>query len=174
MVLEIKVPHEGTEWSSLTPLIPVFLSYVLSFLYIGIYWGNHHHLLNTAKKVTSGIMLSNLHLLFWLSLIPFTTGWMGENHFGKNAVALYGINLLMAGVAYFILQKYIEKSHANDKKIKHVMKKHSYKGIISQIAYAASIPLAYVYPWISIFIFYLFAIVWLIPDRNIEKALDND
>jgi uncharacterized membrane protein len=173
MVLEIKVPH-GYEWANLTPLLPVFIGYILSFLYIGIYWGNHHHLIHTVKKVTPGIMISNLNLLFWLSLIPFATGWMGENYFNKNTVALYGIILLVSAISYFILQTNIEKSHTHSKKINYAFEKHRKKGIISLACYALSIPLSYVNPIISIIIFYGLAIYWFIPDKNIQEALEKE
>jgi uncharacterized membrane protein len=172
MVLELKVPH-GTNWSDLLALWPVFISYVLSFLYIGIYWGNHHHLMHTARRANSGILLANLYLLFWLSLIPFTTAWMGENHFESNPVALYATNLTFAGIAYFILQKAIEAHHAKEEHLKDAFRKHSRKGIISQIAYAASIPLAYVHPWISGAIFLAISILWIIPAKELEKAIGD-
>jgi uncharacterized membrane protein len=171
MVLEMKVPH-GEEWSDLQNLMPKFISYMLSFMYIGIYWGNHHHLVHTASKVTSFIMLANLNLLFWLSLIPFSTGWMGESHFAQNPVALYSANLLLAGIAYFILQKAIEKTVVPDNKMVKALQRLSYKGIISQISYAASIPLAFVSPISSVTISFIIAIIWLIPDKGIEKAMD--
>jgi uncharacterized membrane protein len=170
MVLELKVPH-GAGWSDLLALWPVFISYVLSFLYIGIYWGNHHHLMHTARRVNSGILLTNLHLLFWLSLIPFTTAWMGENHFESNPVALYAVNLTAAGIAYFILQKSIERHHAKDDQLKSAFQRHAKKGIVSQIAYAAAIPLAYVHPMISGIIFLLIAILWIVPAKEIEEAI---
>lgn len=170
MVLELKVPH-GEEWADIQNLMPKFISYILSFMYIGIYWGNHHHLVHTASKVTSFIMLANLNLLFWLSLIPFTTGWMGESHFAQNPVALYSANLLLAGIAYFILQKAIEKTVVPDNKMVKALERLSYKGIISQISYAASIPLAFVSPITSVTISFIIAIIWLIPDKGIEKAM---
>lgn len=170
MVLELKVPH-GTNWTDLLALWPVFISCVLSFLYIGIYWGNHHHLMHTARRVNSGILLTNLHLLFWLSLIPFTTAWMGENHFESNPVALYAVNLTAAGIAYFILQKSIERHHAKDDQLKSAFQRHAKKGIVSQIAYAAAIPLAYVHPMISGIIFLLIAILWIVPAKEIEEAI---
>lgn len=170
MVLELKVPH-GTNWTDLLALWPVFISYGLSFLYIGIYWGNHHHLMHTARRVNSGILLTNLHLLFWLSLIPFTTAWMGENHFESNPVALYAVNLTAAGIAYFILQKSIERHHAKDDQLKSAFQRHAKKGIVSQIAYAAAIPLAYVHPMISGIIFLLIAILWIVPAKEIEEAI---
>ena len=170
MVLELKVP-QGHEWKDLTVLLPKFFSYFLSFLYIGIYWGNHHHLLHTATRVTSGIMLANLNLLFWLSLIPFTTAWMGESHFEPQPVALYSTNLLFAGTAYFILQKAIEKTTLPNDKMTKALYNLRRKGIFSQIFYALSIPLAFVSPIASVFISFIFAIIWLIPDKGIEKAL---
>jgi uncharacterized membrane protein len=170
MVLELKVPH-GEEWNNLQNLLPKFISYILSFMYIGIYWGNHHHLVHTASKVTSYIMLANLNLLFWLSLIPFTTGWMGESHFAQNPVALYSVNLLLAGLAYYILQKAIEKTVVPDNKMVKALQRLSYKGIISQISYAASIPLAFISPLASVTISFIIAIIWLIPDKGIEKAM---
>lgn len=172
MVLEIKVPH-GSEWNNLYSLIPVFMSYLMSFLYIGIYWGNHHHLLHLIRKTNSKIMLANLNLLFWLSLIPFATGWMGENHFESNTVALYAVLLLLCGFAFFILQKIIEKSLKDDDHFKKAMKTLSYKAIISLIAYTVSIPLAYINPFISGILIFIIAILWIIPDKGVEKAIDN-
>ncbi|MCB0726043.1 MAG: DUF1211 domain-containing protein [Ignavibacteriae bacterium] len=172
MVLEMKVPH-GSGWENLTPLIPVFISYLLSFLYLGIYWGNHHHLLHTISNVNPSIMLANLNLLFWLSLIPFVTGWMGENHFESNTVALYAVLLLLCGFAYFILQKVIENSLDDNSHIKKAMKKLFKKEMISIAAYTIAIPLAYINYYISGFLFFATAVLWLIPDRNIEKAVKN-
>ena len=171
MVLELKVPH-GSSWNDLVRLTPVFTSYVMSFMYIAIYWGNHHHLLQIAHKVNSNILLANVHLLFWLSLIPFTTAWMGENHFESNTVALYAFNLMVSGIAYFLLQKTIEKSIQADRKMVEALNKHTKKGIVSQISYASAIPLAYVHPVISGVIFILIALLWLIPAKEIEKAID--
>ena len=171
MVLEMKVPH-GASWRDLQPLLPVFVSYVLSFLYIAIYWGNHHHLLHTAKKVNANIILANVHLLFWLSLVPFTTGWMGENHFYPDTVALYAVNLFLSGAAYFILQKTIETSFHADGKLVEALNKHSKKGIVSQIGYALAAPAAFVHPAISGLIFLLIAALWLVPARELEKAVD--
>lgn len=170
MVLELKVPH-GEEWSDLQNLMPKFISYILSFLYIGIYWGNHHHLVHTASRVTSYMMLANLNLLFWLSLIPFSTGWMGESYFAKIPVALYSANLLLAGTAYFILQKAIEKTVVPDNKMAKALQRLSYKGIITQISYAVTIPLAFVSPVTSVIISFIIAVIWLIPDKGIEKAM---
>ncbi len=172
MVLEIKVPH-GEQWNDLAVLLPKFVSYVLSFLYIGIYWGNHHNLLHTASKVNSKVMLSNLNLLFWLSLIPFTTGWMGENHLASRPVALYSINLLMAGAAYAILQKAIENVCSPDDKLGSALKKHKSKAVISLISYVIAVFLAFIEPYAAIAVIYAVAIIWLIPDRSIEKALSE-
>ena len=172
MVLELKIPH-GSEWNNLLPLIPVFISYSMSFLFIGIYWGNHHHLLMIMKKSNSRIMLTNLNLLFWLSLIPFATGWMGENHFEANTVALYAVILLLCGVAYTVLQKEIERSIKDEANFKNAMKKVTKKGIISLVAYSISIPVAYFNSFISGFLILMVAIMWLIPDKNIEKVLNK-
>ncbi len=170
MVLELKVPHEYTI-EALTPLLPVLLSYVLSFIHVGIYWGNHHHLLHTVTKVNSGIIWANMHLLFWLSLLPFVTAWMGENHFENLPVAFYGVDLLLSGVAYTILQITIIKHNKMDEKLSMAMKKQSRKGVISLVLYSIAIPAAFFTPLISGFAFVSSAVMWLIPDRNIEKAL---
>ena len=172
MVLELKVPH-GSSWSDLLPLLPVFISYVLSFLYVAIYWGNHHHLLHIVHKVNAKIILANAHLLFWLSLVPFTTAWMGENHFEPNTVALYFANLTVTGIAYFILQKTLEHSVDRDPKLVAALNTHTKKGITSQIAYAAAIPLAYVHPYLSGILFIVTAFLWIIPAREIEKVIDK-
>jgi uncharacterized membrane protein len=169
MVLEFKIPH-GSDWKNIQELFPTFISYGLSFSYIGIYWGNHHHLLHSVKHVTSGMMLANLNLLFWLSLIPFATGWMGENHFETNTVALYGVVLLLSGIGYYILQKVVEKNSHDIEALRIAFKISTRKGIISQIAFIASIPLAFVNEYISFAIYILTSIMWLIPDKNIEKA----
>jgi len=170
MVLELKVPG-GHEWSDLSALYPKFISYILSFLYIGIYWGNHHHLVHTATRVTSAIMLTNLNLLFWLSLIPFTTHWMGDSHFAEKPVALYSANLLFAGIAYFLLQKAIEKTVLPHDKMTTALKQLSAKGIASQIAYVLSFVLAFFFPLVSVIISFIVAVIWLIPDKGIEKAM---
>jgi|SRR6185369_16857746 uncharacterized membrane protein len=169
MVLELKVPH-GEDFETLTPLIPVFLSYVLSFVYLGIYWNNHHHMLNAVQSVTGAILWANLHLLFWLSLIPFATGWMGENHFAPVPSALYGLVLLMAGVAYLILQQLIIKSQGPDSILKKAVRR-DWKGKLSPVLYAAAIALAFRWEWISLGLYVLVALIWLIPDRRIEKIL---
>jgi uncharacterized membrane protein len=169
MVLEMKVPH-GAEWSDLVPLIPVFLSYLMSFVYIGIYWGNHHHLMHATTKVTSGIMLANLNLLFWLSLIPFTTAWMGENHFAANTVALYSIALLMPAIAYYILQGLVIKHHLHPDEFENAHRKQKTKGQISLVCYILSIIFAFITPIVSGILIVAVALIWLIPDKNIENA----
>ena len=166
MVLELKPPH-GADWASIKPLLPVFISYVMSFLFVGVYWGNHHHLIKTVTRLSSGIMLSNLHLLFWLSLVPFATGWMGENHFAPLTVAVYAALLCTCGLAYTLLQKMIEACHKDNHKLQQVMKSHGKKGIFSVIAYLSAIPLAYVDPYISVGIFFVVAIWWLVPDKKL-------
>jgi uncharacterized membrane protein len=170
MVLEIKIPH-SSQWAELYALIPVFISYFMSFVFVGIYWGNHHHLLHSVKQISSGIIWANINLLFWLSLVPFATGWMGENHFESNTVALYGILLLLCGVAFTFLQKSVEKNSHDIEKLKEAFKNLNKKGIVSTIGYASSIPLAYYNPIISGAIFLAVALMWIIPDKNIEKAL---
>ncbi len=169
MVLEMKVPR-GEELGALLPVLPVFLSYVLSFIYLGIYWNNHHHMLHLARKATGGILWANLHLLFWLSLIPFTTGWMGENHFAAAPAALYGLVLLMAAIAYFLLQQRIIASQGPDSLLKKAVG-GDWKGKLSPILYAIAIPMAFWYQWASLGLYVLVALLWLIPDRRIEKIL---
>ena len=169
MVLELKVPH-GTELDALRPLIPVFLSYVLSFVYIGIYWNNHHHMLHAAGRVNGTILWANLHLLFWLSLVPFVTGWMGENHFAALPVALYGTILLMAGFAYFILARALASHHGKDSRLARAFGKDA-KGIASLVVYATAIPLAFVNTWIAFSLYVAVALMWFVPDRRIERAL---
>lgn len=168
MVLELKVQH-GEHISALKPLLPAFLSYVLSFLYLGIYWNNHHHMLHTCHTVTGGILWANLHLLFWLSLIPFTTAWMGENHFAAMPAALYGVVLLMAAIAYWTLQQTIIASQGPASILKRAVGR-DLKGRASIFLYLLAIPLAFVSSWISIGIFMLIAALWLVPDRRIEHA----
>jgi uncharacterized membrane protein len=169
MVLELRVPH-GTELEALVPLIPVFVSYLLSFVFIGIYWNNHHHLLQVIKHVDGRVLWANLHLLFWLSLVPFVTGWMGENEFAALPVALYGVILFMAGVAFFILAHTLIALHGKDSTIATALGS-DVKGIASVVIYAVAIPLAFVNPWISFAIYVLVAILWFVPDRRIEKTL---
>ena len=172
MVLELKVPHgEGTE--ALTPLLPVFLSYVLSFVYVGIYWNNHHHMLHAVRTVTGPMLWANLHLLFWLSLFPFATGWMGENHFAAAPSAFYGFVLLMAAWAYWLLQTIIIASQGPDSLLRKAVGS-DWKGKSSPLLYAISIPLAFWSQWLAMSLFVLVALVWLIPDRRIENALADD
>jgi uncharacterized membrane protein len=169
MVLELKVPH-GDDLATLAPLYPVFLSYVLSFIYLGIYWNNHHHMLHASHQVTGAILWANLHLLFWLSLIPFATGWMGENHFASAPAALYGLVLLMAAVAYWILQRLIIAAQGSDSILQKAVGR-DWKGKVSPLLYAIAIPLAFWSQWLSIALYVLVAVMWLVPDRRIEKAL---
>ncbi|MCC6864927.1 MAG: DUF1211 domain-containing protein [Ignavibacteria bacterium] len=169
MVLELKIPH-GTELSDLIPVYPYFLSYVLSFIYVGIYWNNHHHMLHTVNKVSGGILWANMHLLFWLSLVPFTTGWMAENHFAPLTLTLYGVDLLMAAIAYFILQKRILTIHGEGSLLKKAIG-NDIKGKISPVLYIAAIILSFFNQWASGAIYVLTALIWLIPDRRIEKVI---
>ena len=171
MVLELKVPH-ATELAELKPLLPVFLSYVLSFIYVGIYWNNHHHMFHSTRHVTGGILWANLHLLFWLSLFPFTTGWMGENHFAPTPTALYGLVLLMAAIAYYILQRTIIAQQGPNSLLAKAVGKDR-KGKLSPVCYLAAIPLAFVSPWIAGGLYMFVAIIWLVPDRRIERVLAN-
>ncbi len=171
MVLELKVP-EGENFDSLKPILPVAISYLLSFIYLGIYWNNHHHLLHASAKVTGGILWANLHLLFWLSLVPFTTGWMGENHFAPAPVSLYGIVLLMAAVAYYVLQYQLMRVNGKESILKKVLGK-DWKGKSSPVFYLIAIPVAFVNQWISGALYILVAIIWLIPDKRIEQAIDK-
>jgi uncharacterized membrane protein len=169
MVLELHVPH-GNGFGDLLPLLGVFLSYALSFTYVGIYWNNHHHLLHTCDKSTGGILWANLHLLFWMSLIPFATGWMGENHFAAAPSALYGVVLLMAALAYYILQQQIIKSQSGESLLRRALGR-DWKGKISPILYVIAIPAAFWSPWISQGVYAFAALLWLVPDRRIEKAV---
>jgi uncharacterized membrane protein len=169
MVLELKVPR-GESLDALSPLIPVFLSYVLSFVYVGIYWNNHHHMLHTSHKVTGPMLWANLHLLFWLSLFPFATGWMGENHFAAAPSAAYGIVLLMAAVAYWILQQIIIASQGPDSLLKKAVGS-DWKGKVSPLIYLIAIPTAFWSQWISQALYVLVAVIWLVPDRRIERVL---
>ena len=169
LVLELKAP-QGEDWSAVMPLIPAFVSYVLSFIYLGIYWNNHHHLLQAASHVNGAVLWANLHLLFWLSLIPFVTGWMGENHFAAIPVAIYGVDLLMAGFAYSLLQRSLIALHGEDSKLAKAIG-GDFKGWASLGLYAAAIPLAFLNNWVAFGIYMFVALVWLIPDRRIERAL---
>ena len=171
MVLELKIPH-GTDWEKdIVPLIPAFISYVFSFIMLGIYWGNHHHLIHTIKEVKSSIMWANLHLLFWLSLLPFATGWMGENHFDKLTVAGYALIANLSGVAYYILLLVLKRSNRDNEAMMRVLEAQSRKGTISCIVYTIAIPLAFVSTIVSGALIVLVAFMWLIPDRSIEKAV---
>jgi uncharacterized membrane protein len=170
MVLELKVPHE-TSWDALIELWPVFLSYSFSFLMLGIYWGNHHHLVHTIKEVRGSILWANLHLLFWLSLIPFATAWMGENHFEKNTVAVYALLADLCGIAYYIFLLVIKNCNYNNAAVLEVLRKQSKKGTLSCIIYTSAIGLSFVNAWIGGILIILVGIMWLIPDRNIERSL---
>jgi uncharacterized membrane protein len=172
MVLELKVPHE-TSIEALRPIVPVALSYVLSFIYVGIYWNNHHHMIHTCKKVNGAILWANLHLLFWLSLIPFVTAWMGENHFAAIPTAFYGLMLFMAAVAYWILQNQIIKSQGSDSILAKAVK-GDWKGKLSPFIYIAGIIMANFIPWISLLLYLSSAIIWIVPDRRIEMALEEN
>lgn len=171
MVLELEVPH-GTDPAALGQLLPVFLAYVLSFLMLGIYWNNHHHLLNVTEEVTGGIMWANLHLLFWLSLIPFFTGWLGENHDATWPTVCYGVVLLMAAIAYMILQKLIVSCHGDHSKLAAALGS-DLKGKVSLGSYALAIVFAPFYPWISDLLFVFVAIIWVVPDRRTESASEG-
>jgi uncharacterized membrane protein len=171
MVLELKVPHEAT-WTALRPLAPVFLSYAISFLMIGIYWNNHHHLLQAVQHVNGRVLWANLHLLFWMSLIPFVTGWTGENNFAALPVAFYGAVLLLSGIAYFVLTKTLVAHHGQDSALALAMGK-DLKGITSLLIYAVGIGVAFIQPWAAFALYILVAIIWLIPDRRIERIIDS-
>jgi uncharacterized membrane protein len=172
MVLELKVPH-GAAFSDLGPLFPVLVSYVLSFIYIGIYWNNHHHMLHAASRVSGGALWANLHLLFWLSLVPFVTAWMGENHFAATPVALYGVVLFMAAVAYYILARTLTRLHGTGSKLAIAIGKDR-KGLISLVVYAIAIVVASASPALAGSLYALVALIWLIPDRRIERVLAGE
>jgi uncharacterized membrane protein len=171
MVLELNVPH-GSDFAALRPILPVFLSYVLSFIYLGIYWNNHHHLIKAAPRVNAAIMWANLHLLFWLSLFPFATGWMGENHFTPLPSATYGMVLLLAAVAYYILQSLIIADTGANSKLARAFEA-DWKGKLSPVLYAAGIGLSFVRPWLAGFIYVVVALLWLIPDRRIARLVEE-
>ncbi|HET7850547.1 MAG TPA: TMEM175 family protein, partial [Pseudolabrys sp.] len=172
MVLEMKVPH-GADWSALAGVAPVFASYVLSFIYIGIYWNNHHHLLHTCTRVNGVILWANLHLLFWLSLIPFATGWLGENHFTRLPTALYGVSLLMPAIAYYLLQRAIVAQQGSESPLQRALGS-DVKGRISPVLYLAAIALSFVAPWAAQTIYAFVALMWLVPDRRIERAVREE
>jgi uncharacterized membrane protein len=171
MVLELKVPH-GADPAALRPLIPVFMSYVLSFLFLGIYWNNHHHLLQATQRVHGGVLWANMHLLFWLSLTPFVTAWMGENRFAAWPVALYGMVLLGSGIAYFILAQTLIALHGRESTIGTALGS-DVKGQISLAIYAVAIPVAFVQSWVAGGLYAVVAIMWLVPDRRIERTLEH-
>lgn len=171
MVLELKVPHHGEGLFVLTPLVPVFICYVLSFVYVGIYWNNHHHMMMTCEKVTGPILWANLHLLFWLSLVPFVTGWMGENNFPPVPTAVYGVVLLMSGVAYWYLQHLVIKSQGSESKLKKAIG-NDWKGKASPFLYLVALILACWAPWAAFIIYACVAIMWVIPDRRIERTFE--
>lgn len=170
MILELKIPH-GTDLESLRPLLPVFLTYVLSFIYLGIYWNNHHHMFQATDRINGKILWANMNLLFWLSLIPFTTGWMGENHFAPLPTAVYGVVLLLAAVSYTILQTLIIAHQGEHSKLEEAVGKDR-KGKLSMLFYIVAIPLAFVNQWISDVLYVLVALIWLVPDRRIESKLN--
>ena len=172
MVLEMKVPHDPTP-AALVSLLPVFLSYVLSFVYVGIYWNNHHHMLHTCARVTGPILWANLHLLFWLSLFPFATGWMGENHFASLPSALYGVVLLAAAIAYYVLQQTIIAAQGPHSALRQAVGR-DWKGKASPLLYAVGIGLALVSSWLAQAIFVLVALIWLVPDQRIERVAGHE
>jgi uncharacterized membrane protein len=172
MVLELKIPH-GDDWQSLRNLVPKFISYIISFMYVAIYWNNHHHLLHATKRVTGAILWSNTHLLFWLSLIPFVTAWAGENHFSKLPVAAYSFVLLMAAIAYFILSKTIVSVQGKDSVLSLAIGK-DLKGLVSIVAYALAIPFAFIHKEISLLLILAIAVLWLVPDRRIERKIGDN
>jgi uncharacterized membrane protein len=172
MVLELKVPH-GDELSALKPLVPVMISYVLSFIYIAIYWNNHHHMLHTVKQINGAVLWSNVHLLFWLSLVPFVTGWMGENHFATMPVALYGVVLLMAAIAYYILAHQLAAIHGKDSLLAKALGS-DWKGKLSIVIYAVGIAASFLNPWIGFCLYAAVAAMWLIPDRRIESKMERE
>jgi len=172
MVLELRAPHEVT-LEALKPLVPVLLSYVLSFVYLGIYWNNHHHMLHVTKSVNGGILWANLHLLFWLSLLPFATAWMGENHFARVPTAIYGAVLLMAAIAYFILAHAIIRKEGQDSMLGRAFGS-DWKGKISPLLYLIAIGLAFVHEWLAQAVYTTVAIMWLVPDRRIERIVTPD
>lgn len=171
MVLELKVPH-GSNMEALAPLLPNFLSYVLSFIYVGIYWNNHHHMLHTAKHVSGSVLWSNLNLLFWLSLFPFATGWMGENHFEPLPTAVYGFVLFMAAVAYYILQRCIIATDGEDSVLRKAIGS-DWKGKLSPVLYMVAIGSSFIVHWVAQAIYVGVALIWLIPDKRIEKAINR-
>ncbi|MGQ0738813.1 MAG: TMEM175 family protein [Bacteroidota bacterium] len=173
MVLELKIPH-GASWTDLEKLWPVFLSYVVSFIMLGIYWGNHHHLIHTIKEVRGGILWANLHLLFWLSLIPFATAWMGENDFAMNPVIAYTVLANLCGVAYYILLEVIKRCNPHNEELLMVLRKQSRKGLFSLLFYSLATLCAFFHAGLSGFFIILVAVMWMMPDRNIERAVKSN
>jgi TMEM175 potassium channel family protein len=169
LVLELKVPH-GDDWSAVRPLLPVFLTYVLSFVFLGIYWNNHHHMLHAAERINGRVLWPNLHLLFWLSLVPFVTGWMGENHFAPLPTAVYGVVMLMSGVAFQILAQVLIAQQAPGSRLATALGSDA-KGKLSLALYAAAIPMAFVNQWISDALYVVVALMWLVPDPRIESRI---
>jgi uncharacterized membrane protein len=173
MVLQLKIPH-STNWADIKPLFPVLTSYLMSFVMIGIYWGNHHHLIHAVEQVNSKMLWANMHLLFWLSLVPFATEWMGETNFDKITVAVYAVLLDMCGIAYFILLKIIMKSHSHDPALHGPLKKQGKKGRLSALLYTLAIPAAFIHPLISGVLYLCVAVLWWMPDKNIEETIQKD
>jgi uncharacterized membrane protein len=174
MVLELKIPNSADR-AALAPLVPVLICYVLSFLYLAIYWMNHHHLMHTVKRISASIMWANMHLLFWLSLVPFCTGWMGRTNFDKTTVAVYGVLLLVCGFSYSILNKAIRSAHSEKQELVAALSRSRIKEWVSIVAYTTSIPIAlYIHPIISAVLFGIVSVIWLIPSKEIERALDNE
>lgn len=171
MVLELEIPHEAG-WTALQPLIPKFLSYVLSFIFLGIYWNNHHHLWQAVRQVNGSILWANLHLLFWLSLIPFVTGWMGENNFSTIPVAMYGVILWLNALAYYLLVRALMAHHGKDSLLATAIG-NDWKGKLSLYIYTAAIPLAFLAPWIALALYVTVAVIWFIPDRRIERVVEG-
>jgi uncharacterized membrane protein len=171
MVLELRAPHDPNP-AALLPLIPVFLSYLLSFVFLGIYWSNHHHLLHAVQHVNGSVLWANLHLLFWLSLVPFVTGWMGQNHFARWTLAIYGMVLLLSAIAYFILVQTLLSLHGRESVLGDALGS-DFKGKISMVIYLVAIPLALVQWWLACALYILVAIIWLVPDRRIERKLTS-
>ena len=170
MILELHIPH-GTDWGAIRPVVPALLTYVLSFIFLGIYWNNHHHLLTTVERVNGGILWANLHLLFWLSLVPFVTGWMGQNSFQALPTAMYGANLFMAGIAYLILQTVIIRTQGKGSRLE-VAVGRDIKGKLSGVSYAVASPLAFVSRWVALGIYVCVVLMWLVPDRRIEAQVE--
>jgi uncharacterized membrane protein len=171
MVLELRIPH-GSDIEAIRPLLPVFLTYILSFIYLGIYWNNHHHMLQATRHINGTVLWANLHLLFWLSLVPYVTGWMGENHFASLPTAVYGVVLLCAAISYSILQWTLLRHHHGENELLAKAVGSDFKGKMSIVLYLVAIPMAFVYEWISDIIYITVAVAWLVPDRRIESIIE--